>query len=302
MTVKTGHIPALLEEGLNDIYGQNLARYPDEWKSLFEEKSTNKNSEVDQLVVDLGVMTVKSEGGGIDFDEFKQGYKYRYVMISYALGVGFTEEAIDDNLYMSQLETAGQMLAKSDKETRNIVAHNILNRAFNSSYTYADGKELCATNHPFIYGGTWKNELTTAANFNEATAEQAIIDIGGWVDHRGKKVVARPVSLHVPIDLEFDCERFLNSTLRPGVSENDLNALKSLNKFPGGVHVHHYLTDSNAWFIKTDQIKGLKYFNRKKSKISSDNVFTSGDVQFKLTARYAFGASDPHQIFGSPGA
>jgi hypothetical protein len=188
------------------------------------------------------------------------------------------------------------------RQTKETVAANVYNRAFNSSYTGGDGKELCATDHPNVAGGTWSNELTTAADLSEAALEQAIIDMMAWTDDRGLLIAAMPEKLIIPPELVFEAERILETPLRVGTADNDVNALKNLGKFRGGVTVNHYLTDADAWFIRTNVANGMKHFERKADSFAEDNDFDTDNAKFKASARYSFGWSDPRGIFGSPGA
>ena len=209
---------------------------------------------------------------------------------------------MEDDLYDVIGQRRAQDLARSMRQTKENVAANVYNRAFNSSFVGGDGKELCATDHPNVAGGTWQNELTTAADLSEAALEQACIDIMKWADDRGLKIQVRPRSLIIPPDLVFEAERILMSPYRVGTANNDVNAIYNMGKFPEGIKVNQYLTDTDAWFIRTDAPHGMKYFERRGDEFSMDNDFDTENAKFKATSRFSFGWSDPRGVYGSPGA
>jgi phage major head subunit gpT-like protein len=219
----------------------------------------------------------------------------------YALGFTITREVVDDDQYDIVGQRKAQGLAFSMRQTKEVVGANVYNRAFSSSYLGGDGKELLATDHPNLAGGTWANELTTAADLSEASLEQACIDIAAFTNDRGLLIAVRPKTLIIPRQLMFEAKRILSSDGRVATADNDLNALKTLGVIPQVV-TNHYLTDVDAWFIRTDAKHGMKYFERRADEFGMDNDFDTENAKYKATGRYAFGWTDPRGLFGSPGA
>jgi len=300
--ITTSSFAKALWPGVNAWYGKAYNDYPVEWEKLGFEKSTSKKSyEEDVGTSSFGLAAVKGEGAPITYDSERQGFTTRYQHVVYALGFVITREMFEDDQYDVVGQKKAKALARSMRQTKEIVAANIFNRAFNSSYTGGDGKEMCATDHPNVAGGTWANELTTAADLSEAALEQATIDLEGFTDDRGLIIAAKPKKLIVPRQLRFEAHRILKSDGRTGTDLNDPNALKDMGLF-GEVVVNHYLTDTDAWFIVTDVPDGLKYFERRGDQFEQDNDFDTENAKFKATARYSFGHSDPRGVFGSPGA
>jgi phage major head subunit gpT-like protein len=300
--ITTSHFGKALWPGINAWYGKAYEDYPVEYTDLFDTFQSSKAFEEDVMVSSFGLAPVKEEGAAIQYDSEQQGFISRYSHVTYALGFIITREMFDDDQYDIVGQRRAQALARSMRQTKETVAANVYNRAFNSSYTGGDGKELCATDHPNVAGGTWANELTTPADLSEASLEQAIIDMMAWTDDRGLLIAAMPEKLIIPPELVFEAERILESPLRVGTADNDANALKNLGKFRGGVTVNHYLTDADAWFIRTNVSNGMKHFERKADSFAEDNDFDTDNAKFKASARYSFGWSDPRGIFGSPGA
>lgn len=292
----------LLWPGLNAIYGKTYNDWETEYTSLFESNKSSKAYEEDLGVTGLGLAQRKSEGDAIAYDEESQAFLTRYTNITYGLGFMITREIYEDDQYGVVGNRRAKGLARSGMQTMETIGANVYNRAFNSSYTGGDGKEMCADDHPNYAGGTWANELTTAADLSEAALEQAIIDIAKWTDDRGLKIKVMPRQLIIPVDLQFEAERILASPYRVGTADNDVNALKSMGKLPGGIFVSHYLDDADAWFIKTDAQDGLKYFERRPMEFNIDNDFDTENAKFKMTFRCSFGWTDPRGVFGSPGA
>lgn len=299
--VNTGNIAKLLWPGLNKVWGQEYTEHPQEWSEVFDQDTSSKNYEEDQLLPGFGLAPSKAEGSAITYDTTQQGYTTRYTHVAYGLGFVITREALDDNQYEKKGLKSARALAFSFRQTKENVAANVLNRAFNSSYTFGDAKELCATDHP-IQGGTFRNELSTAADLSEAALEDAAVDIMNFVNDRGLKISVMPKKLIVPPALIFEATRILKSQLQSGSANNDVNALRAMGVFPEGVVVNHYLTDTDAWFIKTNAPDGLKMFQRISPEFAQDNDFDTFNLKYKAYERYAFGATDPRGIFGSPGA
>lgn len=211
-----------------------------------------------------------------------------------------TREAMEDDQYDVVAEKRARGLAFSMRQTKEIVGANVFNRAFNPAYTGGDGKEMIATDHPNAVGGTWSNELSTAANLSEAALEQACIDMGKWTNDRGLRIAVMPKSLHIPVDLEFEANRILKSQYRVGTPNNDVSALVSMGKF-GTPKINHYFTSTTAWFIRTQVQDSLKYFARREDSFEEDNSFDNETAKFKASARYSFGWTDPRGVYGSTG-
>ena len=287
--------------GVNAWYGQAYDEYPVEWTKLFEKNSSNRKFEEDVGYSGFGLASVKSEGAPITYDSERQGFTARYVHVTYALGFIVTREMFEDDLYDVVGQKKAKALAFSMRQTKETVAANVYNRAFNNSYTGPDSLELLSTAHVNIAGGTYSNELTTAADVSEAAFEQACIDIANLLDDRGMKIALRPKTLIIPIQLQFDVTRILKSSGQVDTADNNLNALKTMGMIPEVV-VNHYLTDTDAWFIRTSARDGMKYWTRREDEFGMDNYFDTENAKFKATSRYSFGWSDPRGLFGSPGA
>lgn len=300
--ISTGSLAKALWPGVNAFFGLAYNEHPVEYKEIFKEERSEMNFEEDVNVYGSGLALVKPEGENISYDEMAQGFLKRYTHVTYGLGFILTREMIEDNLYMKLAEQRSKALAFSMRQTKENVAANVLNRAFNSSYTGADGVELCSTAHLKSKGGTFKNELTTAADLSEASLEQCIIDIMDFENDAGLKISAMPRKLIVPTELCFEAERILKSNLQNNTDTNAINALKSKGVLPEGYAVNHYLTDSDAFFVLTNVPEGMKHFQRRDLAIENDTDFDSENMKFKATERYSFGWTDPRGIFGSPGA
>lgn len=302
--INTGSFAKALWPGLNKWFGETYNEWPEEYTALFSKETSRKAYEEEVGVSGFGLAGEKSEGAGIQYDEASQGFINRYINKTYALGFIITQEAMEDNQYdLSVLgKNKAKALAFSMRQTKEILAANVYNRAFNSSYTFGDGKELCATDHPLKAGGTFSNELAVAADLSEAALEQACIDIAGFVNDRGLKIAIMPEKLIIPKELVFEAERILKSTLQNDTANNAINALKSTGIFKGGVTVNHYLTDPDAWFIRTNCPEGMKYFERVATEFGMDNDFDTYNAKFKARFRCSFGNTDPRGIYGSPGA
>lgn len=287
--------------GVNAWYGKEYAEYPVEWDKLFEKHTSSRAFEEDVGVSSFGLAVVKPEGATISYDSERQGFITRYSHVVYALGFIITREIMEDDLYDVVGQRKAKGLAYSMRQTKEVIAANVYNRAFNSSYTGGDGKEMIATDHPNVAGGTWSNELTTPADISEAALEQASIDIQAFTNDRGLLIAARPKTLIITPSQEFEVKRILGTEGRVNTANNDLNALKTMGIIPEVV-VNHYLTDTDAWFIRTSVKDGLKYFERRADSFDMDNDFDTENAKFKATARYSFGWTDPRAIYGSAGA
>ena len=302
MAISRSQLVKELEPGLNALFGLEYARYDQEWKGIIDVESSDSAFEEEVELSGFGNAPVKAEGAGIQYDDASEAHTSRYSHETIALAFAITEEAVEDNLYDRLSSRYTKALARSMANAKEIKGANVLNRAFNSSYTGGDGLELCSTAHLTVTGGNYKNELSTAADLNETSLEQALIDIAGLIDNRGLKIAVKAAKMIIPVNLQFVAERLMKTELRTGTADNDVNAVRSKGMIPGGYDVNHYLTDTDAWFIKTDAPNGLKHFNRSPIKTAMEGDFDTGNVRYKARERYSFGWSDPRGIFGSPGA
>lgn len=300
--ITTGSFAKALWPGVNKWYGKAYDEHRVEYTDLFDTFKSNKRYEEDVSISSFGLASVKEEGGDVSYDNERQGFVTRYAHVVYALGFIVTREAFEDDLYDVVAQRRARGLAFSMRQTKEIVAANVYNRAFNSTYTGGDSLELCSAAHTNIAGGTWANELTTAADLSEASLEQACIDIGKWENDRGLQIAVMPKCLVIPVDLEFEANRILKTQYRVGTADNDINALNMMGKFPDGIKVNHYLTDTDAWFLRTNAPDGMKHFVRRSPQFGVDNDFDTENAKFKATERYSFGWTDPRGVFGSPGA
>jgi hypothetical protein len=299
--INSGSFAKALWPGVNAWYGKEYDEYPVEYTKLFDTFKSSRAFEEDVGISSFGLAVVKPEGDSITYDSEKQGFITRYQHVVYALGFVITREMMEDDQYDVVGQRKAQGLAFSMRQTKEIVAANIYNRAFNSSYTYGDGKEMLSSAHPNIAGGTWSNIIGTAADLSEAALEQACIDIAGFTNDRGLLIAARPKCLIIPRQLMFEAKRILSTDGRVGTDNNDLNAIKTMGLIPEVV-TNHFLTDTDAWFIRTDVKNGLKYFERRADAFDMDNDWDTENAKFKATARYSFGITDPRAIYGSAGA
>ena len=300
--MQTGHFSKLLWPGINAVYGATYAEHTPEYTDIYSFNRSDKAYEEDVGTTGFGLAPIKPEGAGISYDSQEQGYTHRYTNVTYGLGFIITLELYEDKQYALPMINRASALAFSMRQTKETVAANVLNRAFSSSYVGPDGVELCSTLHVNKSGGTWANELATAADLSEASLEQACTDIGGFTNDRGLKINVMPMALILPTALEFEAYRILKSILQNDTANNAINAIRAMNKFPDGVKVNHYLTDSDAWFIKTNCPNGMKYFERRPDTFKNDSDFDTENAKFKATGRYSFGCTDRRGLFASPGA
>jgi len=301
MTITSGTHPKLLWPGLQAIWGNMYKDQPEEHTKVFDVFTSEKSYEEDQELSGFGLAPVKSEGGAISYDTTVNGYVKRYTNVTYGLGFILTREAVEDNQYKTQAEKRVRALRRSMRHTKETVGANVFNRAFNSSYTGGDAKELLATDHP-TSDGTQSNELTVAADMSEAALEDLFIQIMNAKDTRGLRIALRPRKLIVPPNLAFDAERILKSSQQNDTANNAINAIKSMGLLPEGVLVWSFLTDTDAWFVKTDVNDGLKLINRRPLSLEKDGDFDTDNFKHKATERYVFGWSDWRGLYGSPGA
>ena len=301
MAISRAQLVKELEPGLNALFGLEYKQYADEWNEIFDTETSDRAFEEEVMLAGFANASVKPEGQGVQFDQAQETFTARYTNETVALAFAITEEAIEDNLYDRLASRYTKALARSMASTKNIKGAAVLNNAFDSTFAGGDGKELCATDHPTIFG-TVKNELSTAADLSETSIEQALIDINAFTDERGLKIAARGMKLIIPSDLQFTAQRIMNSDNRVGTADNDINAIKSMGMIPQGYVVNNYLTDTDAFFIITDVPNGLKQFVRSPIKTAMEGDFDTGNVRYKARERYSFGFSDWRGIFASPGA
>lgn len=299
--ITTGSFAKDLWPGVNKWYGLAYNEYPVEFTDIFDEESSGLAFEEDVGISGFGLAAEKPEGRGIEYDDARQGFIDRYVHTVYALGFMITREMYEDGIAGTVALKRAKALAFSMRQTKEILGANILNRAFNNSYLYGDGVELCSLLHPNVAGGTWANELATPADLSEASLEQACIDIANFTNDRGLRIAVRPMKLIINVNNTFESTRILKSELRQGTTDNDLNAIRALGMIPEVV-INHYLTDTDAWFIKTDIPDGLKWFSRRSEEFDTDNDFDTENARFKSTFRASWGCTDKRGVFGSPGA
>jgi len=302
MAISRAQLAKELEPGLNALFGLEYARYDAEHAEIFDTESSERAFEEEVMLSGFGSAPVKSEGSAVSFDDAQEAYTARYTMETIALAFSITEEAIEENLYDRLASRYTKALARSMANTKQVKAAAVLNNAFDSTVTGGDGVELCSTAHPLTSGNTFRNELATAADLNETSLENSLIDIAAFVDERGLKVSVRGLKLIVPPALQFVADRLLESTLRVGTADNDINAIRNMGMLPQGYVVNHYLTDTDAFFIKTDAPRGFVHFERLPITTKMEGDFDTGNVRYKARERYSFGFSDPRCVFGSPGA
>ncbi len=300
--INTSSFAKALLPGVNAWYGAEYARYPEEYLKLFEKNSSSRNFEEDVGQSGFGLAVIKEEGNGISYDSARQGFTTRYRHVTYGLGFIITREMYEDGLYDTYAKKRAEQLAFSMRQTKEILGASVYNLATSSTQLGGDGKALLATDHPNVAGGTWSNKLSTASDLSEAALEQACIDIADLRDDRGLLIAVKPKMLIISPEQEFEAMRILKTVGRVGTDLNDINAIKEAGKFPGGVVVNHYLTDTDAWFIRTDVKDGLKYFSRRDDEFGTENDFDTENAKFKSTFRCSFGWTDPRAIFGSEGA
>ncbi len=288
--------------GINKWYGDEYNQYPVEWTNIFDQEKSTRQYEEDVGMSGYGLLQVKNEGNPISYDSARQGFTTRYNHIVYALGFVITREIFDDDQYDVVGKRRAQGLAFSVRQTKEVIGANVLNNAFSASYTGGDGVALISNAHPNVSGGTWSNRPATYADLSEASLEQAYIDIADFRDDRGLRIAVMPNKLIIPRQLTFEAERILKTAQRVGTSNNDINALKQMGMFPGGIHVNHYLTDADAWFIKTNAKNGLKYYERNGDEFGMDSDWDTENAKYKARFRCSFGWTDPRGAYASEGA
>ncbi len=302
MAINRAQLVKELVPGLHALFGLEYERYNNEHEDIFDTESSERAFEEEVMLSGFGEAPTKGEGAAVVYDTAQESWTSRFTHETVALAFALTEEAIEDNLYDTLSSRYTRALARSMQTTKQVKAANVLNNAFSSSYVGGDGKELCATDHPTVANVDLRNELATAADLNETSLEQALIDIADFKDERNLKVNAQAKKLIIPPALQFVADRLMETPGRVGTSDNDINAIRNMGMVSEGYVVNHYLTDTDAFFIKTDVPNGLKHFVRTPVSTSMEGDFETGNVRYKARERYSFGWSDWRGIFGSPGA
>src|SRR5210317_460620 len=302
MAISRAQLLKELLPGLNALFGLEYQKYGEEHAEIFETESSDRSFEEETKLSGFEAAPVKNEGSAIAYDNAQEAWTARYNHETVSMGFSITEEAIEDNLYDSLSSRYTKALARAMAYTKQVKAAAILNSAFDNGYTYGDGVELCSTAHPLVSGGTNSNEPAVSADLNETSLEAAIIQIAGWTDERGLLIAAKPKKLIVPSELMFIATRLLETELRVGTADNDINALRTNGAIPGGYTVNHWLTDPDAFFITTDVPNGMKHFVRTPMTTKMESDYDTGNSRFKARERYSFGVSDPLGVFGSSGA
>jgi hypothetical protein len=302
MAISRAQLLKELLPGLNALFGLEYKRYGEEHKEIYETETSERSFEEETKLSGFSAAPVKAEGSAIQYDNAQEAWTARYNHETIAMGFSITEEAMEDNLYDSLSARYTKALARAMAYTKQVKAAAILNNGFNAGVVYGDGQPLFSTAHPLVSGGTNSNRPTTGADLNETSLEAAVIQIAGWTDERNLLIAARPRKLIVPPALQFVATRLLETNLRVGTNDNDINALKNNGSVPEGYTINHWLTDTNAWFLTTDVPNGLKHFVRVPMATSMDADFDTGNARYKARERYSFGCSDPLGAWGSPGA
>jgi len=302
MAISRAQLLKELLPGLNALFGLEYAKYGEQHKEIYETETSERSFEEEVKLSGFSAAPVKNEGAAIAYDNAQEAFTARYTHETIALGFSITEEAVEDNLYDSLSSRYTKALARGMAYTKQVKAAAILNTGFTAGVTYGDGVTLFSTAHPLISGGVNSNRPATPADLNETSLENAVIQIAAWTDERGLLIAAKPKKLVVPPSLQFVATRLLETELRVGTADNDINAIKNNGSIPGGYTVNNFLTDTNAWFLLTDVPNGLKHFVRSPLANSMDGDFDTGNVRYKARERYSFGVSDPLGIYGSPGA
>ena len=301
MAISRSQLVKELEPGLNALFGLEYGRYDAEHTEIFETENSDRAFEEEVMLSGFGNARVKSEGASIIYDNATETFTARYTHETIALGFAITEEAVEDNLYDRISARYTKALARSMANTKQVKAANVLNNAFDPNFTGGDGVELCSAVHPIV-AGTFANELGTAADLNETSLEQSLIDIAAFTDERGLLISTQGRKLIIPSELQFVADRLMASANRTATADNDINALRNMGMIPEGYTVNHYLVDSDAFFIKTDIPNGFKLFQRSPIRTSMEGDFDTGNVRYKARERYSFGFSDPRCVFGTSGA
>jgi hypothetical protein len=298
MTVASGNFAELLWPGIADLWGHEYNDYKPLYTRVYTTRKSTKRFEKEQGVTGLPLVGVKDEGKAVSYVDPFQGYQKEYVNITYGLGSSVTKEMFEDEMY-NYINDIPKMLARSLRQTEETVAWNVLNRAFNSAFTGADGVSLSNASHPLVGGGTYRNTLATAADLTETSLEQAVTDLRNYVDDQSLKIMVMPKMLIVPPALEWTARKILETTQTVGSADNDKNVVRGSIS---GLVISPYLTDTDAWFLTTDVPKGLTFWNRREASVDRDNEFDTQNLKFLTTRRFSVGWTDARGVFCVPGA
>jgi len=301
MAINRAQLVKELVPGLHALFGLEYDRYANEHEDIFDTENSERAYEEEVMLTGFGEAPVKNEGSAVVYDTAQEAWTARYINETVAMAFSLTEEAIEDNLYDTLSSRYTKALARSMQTTKQIKGANVLNNAFTSG-TGGDGAYLCSSSHPTVENVSLSNILSTASDLNETSLEQALIDIAGFKDERGLRINAQATRLLIPAALQFVADRLMESPGRTGTADNDINAVRNMGMVPQGYSVNHYLTDTDAWFLKTDVPNGLKHFVRTPVSTNMEGDFETGNVRYKARERYSFGWSDWRGIFGTPGA
>lgn len=300
MPILTGNFGKALWPGINKWYGDSYNEFPVEYTDIFTKSTSRKNYEEDIGTSMFGLLQQKAENSAVSFDTANQGFVDRYTHVVYALGFSISAEMVEDDLYDVIGKKKATALAYSARQSKEVNGANVLNRAVTAAFTFGDGVTLLNTAHPNVAGGTWSNRMAVDSDLSEAALEQAVIDLGKYTNDRGLRIGVTPKRLVIPVDLMFDASKIMQTEYEVGTNNNTKNIVRT--KFPAGVAVNHYLTDTDAWFIVTSVPDGMKYFERRADNFSQESDWDTDNAKYKVTARYSFGCSDKRGIYGSPGA
>jgi hypothetical protein len=301
MAITRAQLVKELEPGLNALFGLEYSRYDNEHAEIFDTESSDRAFEEEVMLTGFGAGQVKPEGTGVTYDSAQEAWTARYTHETIALAFSLTEEAVEDNLYDRISARYTRALARSMMHTKQVKGANVLNNAFSSSYTGGDAVSLLNSSHTLVQASVGKNKPDTDADLNETSVENAMIDIAKFTDERGLKTANKAIKLIIPVNSQFIAERLMASNLRVATADNDINALRSSGMLPQGYVVNHYLTDTDAWFVKTDAPNGMKHFQRAAISSGMEGDFNTGNVRYKARERYSFGWSDWRAMYGSSG-
>jgi len=299
MAISRSQLVKELEPGLNALFGLEYNRYENQHAEIFPAEASDRAFEEEVMLSGFGSAPVKQEGAGVVFDQAQETFTARYTHDTIALAFSITEEAIEDNLYDRLAARYTRALARSMSNTKQVKAAAVLNNAQIVAAIGGDGVSLINNAHPLATGGTFSNVLATAADLNETSLEQSLIDIAGFVDERGLKIALSGRKMIIPKELQFTAERLMKSPQRVGTADNDINAIANMGMIPEGYRVNNFLTDTDSFFILTDTPNGFKHFVRSPIKTAMEGDFDTGNVRFKARERYSFGWSDPRAVFGN---
>ena len=299
MAISRSQLVKELEPGLNALFGLEYNRYENQHAEIFATESSDRAFEEEVMLSGFGSAPIKQEGASVVYDQAQETFTARYTHQTIALAFSITEEAIEDNLYDRLAARYTRALARSMSNTKQVKAAQVLNQAQVTAVVGGDGVSLINASHPLATGGTFSNVLATAADLNETSLEQSLIDIASFVDERGLKIALSGRKMIIPKELQFTAERLMKSPQRVGTADNDINAIVNMGMVPEGYRINNFLTDTDSFFLLTDVPNGLKMFVRSPIKTAMEGDFETGNVRFKARERYSFGWSDPRCIFGN---